>query len=289
MIYFIRAMQSGAIKIGTSNDPKRRLETMQTGSPEPLELIGVLPGQADAEKVLHRTFAKFRIHGEWFKGDEELIREIKALVRLPIEELIDSVAADFWLIDGEAGNDSGGGTASLFCVCRDGRLYPDPDEMMAATSPHGHRFWKIDSIQNVDGSRHAWPEDLEVLREPLTNKSCLVWVADFAQSDRFFPLLPPESKNESSVSDSVFVVGARVAHAAYGFGEVTERSVEVSRSSGTTARKVRIRFADGGERTIGLPNMSLRLMPPVARTNGDTPKLIRMPVTLPEWARPSNS
>lgn len=80
MIYFIRAVYSGAIKIGLSNDPRRRLEAMQTGSPEPLELLGMLPGDAAEERWLHDRFKEYRIHGEWFKGDEEFAARINRLI-----------------------------------------------------------------------------------------------------------------------------------------------------------------------------------------------------------------
>lgn len=68
-IYFVQGVNGGPIKIGTSRDPARRLSTMNTGSPEPLELLvkcRALPGM---ENRLHRIFAAGRLHGEWFDAD----------------------------------------------------------------------------------------------------------------------------------------------------------------------------------------------------------------------------
>jgi hypothetical protein len=45
-IYFIRHGLDGPIKIGRARDVARRLKTLQTASPVPLLLLGVIPGGA---------------------------------------------------------------------------------------------------------------------------------------------------------------------------------------------------------------------------------------------------
>lgn len=68
MIYFIRAKQSGRVKIGyTGGDGASRLAQLQTGSPEQLELLATIDGGLDVEKRFHELFDKCRVHGEWFQ------------------------------------------------------------------------------------------------------------------------------------------------------------------------------------------------------------------------------
>lgn len=79
MIYFIQARPSGHVKIGyTGNDPARRLAALQTGSPEPLSLLGSIDGGIEAEKALHARFAEHRLRpdGEWFAPADEVMTAI---------------------------------------------------------------------------------------------------------------------------------------------------------------------------------------------------------------------
>jgi len=48
--YFVQCPEGGAIKIGwTSNEPERRIKQLLTGSPVPLQLIGLLTGNRERE------------------------------------------------------------------------------------------------------------------------------------------------------------------------------------------------------------------------------------------------
>ncbi len=76
-IYFIQGQETKRIKIGISVDPKARLSGLSAS--EPLTLLKAIPGNAKEEKELHKRFEPFRIHGEWFEPDEELIRFIESL------------------------------------------------------------------------------------------------------------------------------------------------------------------------------------------------------------------
>lgn len=58
----------GQVKIGYAVDPERRLRQLQTGSPHRLELRRtVCPATMAQEAELHRRFAAYRDHGEWFR------------------------------------------------------------------------------------------------------------------------------------------------------------------------------------------------------------------------------
>lgn len=71
-VYFVKAGRRGDVKIGFSNDPKRRLASMQTSISKDLVLLGAIPGTMDDEADLHAKFAHLRTRGEWFKHTKEL-------------------------------------------------------------------------------------------------------------------------------------------------------------------------------------------------------------------------
>ena len=65
--YVIHAPEVGRVKIGcTKDDPAKRLKTLQCGSPCELRLHSILEGGWQREQELHRAFADYRLHGEWF-------------------------------------------------------------------------------------------------------------------------------------------------------------------------------------------------------------------------------
>jgi len=63
-IYFLSG--GDKIKIGVTGDVRARIDAIRTMSPVPVELLCVIPGTPDQEKLLHRRFAEYRVHGEWF-------------------------------------------------------------------------------------------------------------------------------------------------------------------------------------------------------------------------------
>ncbi len=83
-LYLIAARGIGLYKIGTSNDPARRLSTLQLGAPYYLDLLATSPtlDRANAragESHLHHRLAPFRFDGpgrEWYGLDGEQVEEI---------------------------------------------------------------------------------------------------------------------------------------------------------------------------------------------------------------------
>jgi len=66
-VYMIRSGE--CVKIGKSDDPRKRLDQMQTGNPQELKLIGFWESE-DAckdEQRLHEIFAEGKERGEWFR------------------------------------------------------------------------------------------------------------------------------------------------------------------------------------------------------------------------------
>ena len=76
MIYFIQQGNNGPIKIGKSNDPKKRLRSLQTASPHELCLLKTLPENFIKESEIHEKFKEYRIEGEWFEPASEVLEYI---------------------------------------------------------------------------------------------------------------------------------------------------------------------------------------------------------------------
>ncbi len=71
------------IKIGwCRRDATQRVRTLQVGNPRQLALQAFFPGDLALEHALHKTFAHYRISGEWFRSEPfvvEAIRSVKAI------------------------------------------------------------------------------------------------------------------------------------------------------------------------------------------------------------------
>jgi len=64
-VYFIT--DGEFMKIGISVNPKKRLQSIQTGHPKKLRIAALFKGGRDEEFQLHGRFLEHRVHGEWFK------------------------------------------------------------------------------------------------------------------------------------------------------------------------------------------------------------------------------
>ena len=112
MIYFIQHGNDGPVKIGSAIGEGakcviKRLDTLQTGNPMKLRIIGFCQGGEKEEILLHKQFRKHRISGEWFDLKDELINLIMNLSNLnekeqvlyketiSIDELVKKVQDDF--------------------------------------------------------------------------------------------------------------------------------------------------------------------------------------------------
>lgn len=75
-IYFIQEPITKSIKIGTTKNVKNRFKQLQTSSPLQLKLLKTTKGNIDEEKKLHDQFAIYRLSGEWFQENDELMKYI---------------------------------------------------------------------------------------------------------------------------------------------------------------------------------------------------------------------
>lgn len=78
-VYFIQCGSTGAIKIGISRNPWRRITKMQSDCPGELSLLATLAGGRDEEEALHTRFAEARIRGEWYSPTAELLDLVGSL------------------------------------------------------------------------------------------------------------------------------------------------------------------------------------------------------------------
>ncbi len=72
-VYFVQGVDGGPVKIGSTISMSSRFRNLQNGSPVLLKVLLVVPDDHyKLENALHRRFAKYRLHGEWFEDNEEL-------------------------------------------------------------------------------------------------------------------------------------------------------------------------------------------------------------------------
>ena len=74
-VYFVS--DGELIKIGRAVCVRARLHKLRAGSPRPLRLIHYVPGGLATERRMHRKFRALREHGEWFRGEAQLLAFIK--------------------------------------------------------------------------------------------------------------------------------------------------------------------------------------------------------------------
>lgn len=94
-VYFIQSGVGGPIKIGSSITPHACLRQLQTGNPEALRLLVVIPGGDAEEKALHQRFADIRRDGEWFEPEARLLGFIEGMLyAYPEQPRADAEPAD---------------------------------------------------------------------------------------------------------------------------------------------------------------------------------------------------
>lgn len=80
-VYFVQAASMRLIKIGIARDIAHRLCGLQVGSPDRLNLLGVIrPDGVDPKTVeqhLHAEFHDLHSHGEWYRPGDRLLAYIE--------------------------------------------------------------------------------------------------------------------------------------------------------------------------------------------------------------------
>ncbi|ELE1962720.1 TPA: GIY-YIG nuclease family protein [Vibrio vulnificus] len=79
IIYFLHGETTGLVKIGwTRRSLVRRVNQLQTGSPDRLRLLGFMRGSKACEKQLHIKFEPNHKHLEWFELTDDISKFIEA-------------------------------------------------------------------------------------------------------------------------------------------------------------------------------------------------------------------
>lgn len=72
-IYFIQCESEGRpIKIGFARNFEKRFRQLSLMVPFPLRVLSTWPGTLATEQKIHRWVARWRLHGEWYRGPELL-------------------------------------------------------------------------------------------------------------------------------------------------------------------------------------------------------------------------
>lgn len=78
-LYFVHDPVSKAIKIGRTNNPHLRLQGIQNGNPNQLDLLDTVSNAGWQEAFWHEAFGWAKRRGEWFDAAPSLFDAIKAL------------------------------------------------------------------------------------------------------------------------------------------------------------------------------------------------------------------
>jgi hypothetical protein len=74
-VYFVES--SGKVKIGYSNDIKRRIVSFKVALPSDVSLLFLIEGGIEVEATLHEKFKDHYSHGEWFNSHELILKYIE--------------------------------------------------------------------------------------------------------------------------------------------------------------------------------------------------------------------
>lgn len=94
-VYFIQGEANLLVKIGVTNDLRRRMRTLSLQGGQKLRLLGHSEGSYGLERKLHERFAKLRVIGEWFRPGADLVEFMaKCELRALVEEQASADAAE---------------------------------------------------------------------------------------------------------------------------------------------------------------------------------------------------
>lgn len=99
-VYLVQGVYGGPIKIGRARVAEVRLRQIQLMSPVGLRLLLTIAGGGGGlEKNLHRLFDPWRLHGEWFRNDEDLVRYFASMIAFSEEYRNDRSAVEGFIAD----------------------------------------------------------------------------------------------------------------------------------------------------------------------------------------------
>lgn len=69
-VYFVQGDPGGPIKVGHTNRVGERVMALQTGNPQELRELAVVPAPRSVETAYHRLLSHERVRNEWFSGPD---------------------------------------------------------------------------------------------------------------------------------------------------------------------------------------------------------------------------
>ena len=87
-VYFVRHLDTGAIKIGKSANPERRLEALKETFGGRMELVGWIDSES-AETTLHRLLDRWALGKEWFSPSKEVLAAMEECLKAGVASGID--------------------------------------------------------------------------------------------------------------------------------------------------------------------------------------------------------
>lgn len=97
-IYAIHNTHKNEIKIGYATDPIKRLMCLQTGTTDKLEILFTFKGGLSLETDLHAKLERYRISGEWFKNNCEVISNLKEAFNHSLTPILPTTYKDLQIV-----------------------------------------------------------------------------------------------------------------------------------------------------------------------------------------------
>ena len=98
-VYFIGADGSDLTKIGFSTRPRARLSQVQSGNPERLAILYVVPATKSMEAHLHELLSSIRAVGEWFRGSDFVRLLGEQIMALHFARMMKRMGLEGWPTD----------------------------------------------------------------------------------------------------------------------------------------------------------------------------------------------
>lgn len=77
IVYLIKAGKYAKIGKTTLDSLDNRVSALQVGNPEELKLLAVIDGYSDVEEALHAKYSEFKVRGEWFLFQKEMLADFR--------------------------------------------------------------------------------------------------------------------------------------------------------------------------------------------------------------------
>jgi len=72
-VYLMHDIDQNLLKIGFTENPKRRFKEIANANTNKIEFLGTIPGTKTNESNLHRKWKRFNAKLEWFNYDDDII------------------------------------------------------------------------------------------------------------------------------------------------------------------------------------------------------------------------